>query len=193
MAEVENNNQTKNDCGEKFDLCLGYQTLNFEYETQFFGFTPKSFMDGGKLRFCVTKVARIKTSRSLNFWTFFTVYNAISDYISECFGELEKQLASEVGLTSLYSGFVFEHFLPKSIDNFDKYHKRESTKLAMLNFAKHDKWSILSRQSQVAGSRGKWNISGDLFHCLDLCSNQCNIDINLVIFDISYHTGWQLL
>ncbi|KXJ04656.1 hypothetical protein AC249_AIPGENE28504, partial [Exaiptasia diaphana] len=27
------------------------------------------------------------------------VYNAISDYVSDCFGELEKQLASETSLT----------------------------------------------------------------------------------------------
>ncbi|KAK3739957.1 hypothetical protein QZH41_012796, partial [Actinostola sp. cb2023] len=40
-----------------------------EYETQFFGFTPKSFMDG--------------------------VYNAVSDFVSDCFGELETELMRE--------------------------------------------------------------------------------------------------
>ncbi|XP_031567833.1 protein MIS12 homolog [Actinia tenebrosa] len=46
---------------------------NYEYETQFFGFTPKSFVDG--------------------------VYNAINDYVSDCFKELEKLLSNEPTLT----------------------------------------------------------------------------------------------
>ena len=42
---------------------------DFEYVTQFFGFTPKSFVDG--------------------------VYNAINDYIRECFKEMGKILDEE--------------------------------------------------------------------------------------------------
>jgi len=42
MADAGNNNQPQDESEqlEKFGV--------YEYETQFFGFTPKSFLDGGK-------------------------------------------------------------------------------------------------------------------------------------------------
>lgn len=50
MAEADNNNEPKESISEfeKFDIN--------EYETQFFGFTPKSFLDGGRFQissFCL--------------------------------------------------------------------------------------------------------------------------------------------
>lgn len=45
-----------------------------EYETQFFGFTPESFVDG--------------------------VYNAVNDYVVDCFQELENLFKSEPSLSS---------------------------------------------------------------------------------------------
>lgn len=92
MADAENNNQPKDE-SEQFEKFA----IN-EYETQFFGFTPKSFLDGGKGSY--PWVGTLLSAFLRWFIEFFSiVYNAISDYVSECFGELEKQLASEVGST----------------------------------------------------------------------------------------------
>lgn len=69
---------------------------NYEYETQFFGFTPKSFVDGGKtLRQNLSSFV-IRCGWKLTFPLFVAVYNAINDYVSDCFGELEKLLSNEV-------------------------------------------------------------------------------------------------
>lgn len=50
------------------------KTREYEYEIQFFGFTPDSFVNG--------------------------VYNAVNDYVVDCFQELENLIKSEPSLSS---------------------------------------------------------------------------------------------
>lgn len=63
-----------------------------EYETQFFGFTPESFVDG--------------------------VYNAVNDYVVDCFQELENLLKSEPLLSSAVTEEQLQAESDKMANNF---------------------------------------------------------------------------
>jgi len=64
----------------------------YEYETQFFGFTPESFVDG--------------------------VYNAVNDYVVDCFQELENILKSEPLLSSAVTEEQLQAESDKMANNF---------------------------------------------------------------------------
>ena len=72
---------------------------DFEYVTQFFGFTPKSFSDG--------------------------VYNAINDYIQECFKEmgtiLEEEFAKNDNLSSSQIRSGCKVLIKKCYRNLDQF------------------------------------------------------------------------
>ena len=81
----------------------------YEYETQFFGFTPESFVDGGNFgkslvaiwsqceRYGRETTFKVHVVCLLeNYVLNFAVYNAVNDYVIDCFQELENLLKSEV-------------------------------------------------------------------------------------------------
>ncbi|XP_078379450.1 protein MIS12 homolog [Oculina patagonica] len=71
-----------------------------EYETQFFGFTPESFVDG--------------------------VYNAVNDYVVDCFQELENLLKSE---ESDKMANNFYRSIDVAFDRFEVYVKNNIFKI----------------------------------------------------------------
>jgi len=103
------------DCQESFDeLSIvmdpsSKKTREYEYETQFFGFTPDSFVNG--------------------------VYNAVNDYVIDCFQELEDLIKSEPSLSGsatqeqLHAGIDkmtknFYKSIDESFDRFEIYVKK---------------------------------------------------------------------
>lgn len=95
------------------------KTSEHDYEIQFFGFTPDSFANGGKLQ--PKEIAKVwpksKSSRELKgklvlaiwivktnliilIWIISVVYNAVNDYVIDCFQELENLVKSEASICS---------------------------------------------------------------------------------------------
>lgn len=70
------------------------KSTEYDYETQFFGFTPESFVDG--------------------------VYNAVNDYVGDCFQELENLVKSEPSASSDVSEEQIHRESEKMIKNFYK-------------------------------------------------------------------------
>lgn len=68
------------------------KTRENEYEAQFFGFTPEPFVNG--------------------------VYNAVNDYVADCFQELETQIKSEPSMSSNASQEQLRVESEKMIKNF---------------------------------------------------------------------------
>ncbi|XP_058951376.1 protein MIS12 homolog [Pocillopora verrucosa] len=76
------------------EIDFGKKSTEYDYETQFFGFTPESFVDG--------------------------VYNAVNDYVGDCIQELENVIKSEPSVSCDVSEETLHRESEKMIKGFYK-------------------------------------------------------------------------